>query len=127
MLMSEQDYADIGLPKEPRTKLLNSMRKSRTTNTPHSPPRQTPPPPLLKHINPQPLWNSSVDNVLPNHLHPDTRIPPGLRHAPFPGTPQLAVSVFFLFLFYFSIFFFIFLLLCRKKQYIHIIKTILFQ
>ena len=96
MLMSEQDYADIGLPKEPRTKLLNSMRRLRT-NTPQSPPQQTQPPPLLKHINPQPLWNSSVENVLPNHLHPDNRIPPGLRHDPFPGTPQLAVSLFLFF------------------------------
>ena len=40
MLMSEQDYADIGLPKEPRIKLLKTMRMLRPgTNgsTPSSP------------------------------------------------------------------------------------------
>ena len=93
MLMSEQDYADIGLPKEPRLKLLNSTRQLQnrsTTHVPQSPPQQIP---LLKHINPQPLWNSAMDNVLPNNLHhPETRLPPGLRNSTqFPGTPQIAV------------------------------------
>jgi len=31
MLMSEQDYADIGLPKEPRMKLLNSIHQQATS------------------------------------------------------------------------------------------------
>ena len=95
MLMSEQDYADIGLPKEPRVKLLNSLRQLRG-NAMESP---TPPPPqqapLLKHINPQPMWNSSMDTVVPNHLqHPESRLPPGLRNAPFHPQSQVPVSYF---------------------------------
>ncbi|XP_066918341.1 ankyrin repeat domain-containing protein 17-like [Clytia hemisphaerica] len=90
MLMSEQDYADIGLPKEPRIKLLNSMRQLQnrsTAHVPQSPPQQIP---LLKHINPQPLWNSAMDN---NLHHPESRLPPALRNSVhFPGTPQLAAS-----------------------------------
>lgn len=92
MLMSEQDYADIGLPKEPRIKLLNSMRQLQnrsTAHVPQSPPQQIP---LLKHINPQPLWNSAMDN---NLHHPESRLPPALRNSVhFPGTPQLAVRHF---------------------------------
>ena len=88
MLMSEQDYADIGLPKEPRVKLLNSMRQFRPNNQAQSPPhyqhqQQT----TLKHINPQPSWNSSID---------DTRLPPGLRNSvPYSPTPQLSVRKVF--------------------------------
>ena len=104
MLMSEQDYADIGLPKEPRVKLLNSMRQLRTNGN-HSPtPQQQAPQqqqhqsPLLKPINPQPpsaqpLWNSMEHAVLPNNLqHPESRLPPGLRSSvPFHTPPHLAV------------------------------------
>jgi len=88
--MSEQDYADIGLPKEPRVKLLNNMHLLRPNNHAQSPPQhqqQTTPP--LKHINPQPLWNSSID---------DTRLPPGLRNnLQYTPPPQISVRKSFLF------------------------------
>lgn len=104
MLMTEQDYADIGLPKEPRVKLLNSMNRLRPETNGVAPQDlnehyRNHQPHLLKHPQAPHMWNSappqpSMDpNLNRNISQQDTPLPPGLHGGiPFHQAPQLVNS-----------------------------------
>ncbi|XP_012556375.1 ankyrin repeat domain-containing protein 17 isoform X1 [Hydra vulgaris] len=90
LLMSEQDYADIGLPKEPRMKLLNSLNRIYSNS---SQPHQVRPGsngvhPVQHHvitsIHPEPMWKPSplpINGLVHPMLRPEFRQPVGMQNS----------------------------------------------
>lgn len=94
MLMSEEDYAEIGLPKDARIKLMSSIRRLRpgcngtapSSIIDHSLSQQ---PYLMKPMETQPLWNPHVqmEHGLQNNIIPtDSGMTSNLRNGMFQQT-----------------------------------------
>lgn len=84
LLMSEKDYADIGLPKGPRVKLLNSTRQLYTSDTQEFAPGPPGPSPSSRPVGRSTGW-SPPGGIIPTSSTPTTvaaAVPYGAKRVP---------------------------------------------
>jgi len=84
LLMSEKDYADIGLPKGPRVKLLNSTRQIYTNDAQEFNPVPPGPSPNSRPVGRNSGWNPQAGLIQTSSVPTSvaTAVPYGAKRAP---------------------------------------------